>query len=412
MKTLPPSPERSGAVLVFALLLLVVGALVLGGVAQMTATQSVAGETEWTAAKRRITIENSRAMARQYLLSHMFTFDNGSPAISVSDAYGGFELTAQNVGNFWATASVTAANSMLNINPFNMMERGGFYRVWIPGTLSDGTANPVGWNFQVRTRSPLAAGYTFVKHRPSPAPAGLYATPPYMDMDTPGAFVGFEGLPRLPVSSVTSTDPLGDTTGFQGYLNVPPGASQAEVFTNVSFVLSTDSSSLQAELELDVTVTDPGEVLRYDAPSSANYTNGSGVVMSLPVEALVLKGTMNGDYDFPVHVVVDTSTTGISTLVLSNDNNRRVYVNLQRAANDGSVFRVVAENASEWRLGMTASKQDVRFETDGVAIQGGLRTDGNVTFLNAPPFFTAETDPSGLDVIADRMMWLEDNRAL
>ena len=362
MKTLPPSPERSGAVLVFALPA-GGGGLVLGGVAQMTATQSVAGETEWTAAERRIKLENSRAMARQYLLSHMFTFTNGSPAVSASNAYGSFELTARNdVGNFWATVSETSESAMLNINPFNLMERGGFYRVWIPGSVSDGMTD-VGWNFQVRTRSPLAAGYTFIKHRPSPAPAGLYATPPYMDMETPGAFVGFEGLPRLPVSSVTSTDPWGDTTGFQGYLNVPPGASQAEAFTNVTFVLWTNNSSLQAVLELDVTVTDPGSDLKYDAPSAASYTNASNMVVSLPVAAVVLKGTMNGDYDFPVHVVVDASATGISTLVLSNDNNRRVYVNLQKSANDGSVFRVVATNASEWRLGMTMSKVDVSWRS-------------------------------------------------
>lgn len=412
MKAVAPPPGRSGAVLVFALLLLVVGALVLGGVAQMTATQSVAGETEWTAMERRIQLENSRAMARQYLLSHMFTFTNGSPAITVADARGGFTLSAQNVGNFWATASVTATNSMLNINPFNMMERGGFYRVWIPGTVSDGTTNDVGWNFQVRTRSPLAAGYTFVKHRPSPVnQVGLYATPPYIDMTTLGAFVGFEGLPRLPVSSVTSTNGS-DTTGFLGYLDIPIGASAWGVFTNVTYSLWTNGTSLQVELNLTTPSTTPDSALLFDIPAAAPYTNASNVVVNLPVHAVVLRGAPTDDYEVPVHILAGVGTTNLDTLVLSNNNRRRVYVNLQKAVNAGNAIRVLATNTSEWRLAVTASRFDVNFETGTMPIKGGIRTDANVTFPLGAAYFTRETDPRGLDSIGDRMMWLEDNRAL
>ncbi len=407
MKTLPPDPDRSGAVLVFALLLLVVGALVLGGVAQMTATQSVAGETEWTAAQRRITLENSRAMARQFLLSRMFMFTNGSPAVTATNGFGRFNLAAQNVGNFWETVSETATNAMLNINPFNLMERGGFYRVWIPGEIWDGTTNNVDWNFQVRTRSPIAAGYTFVRQRPSTSSV-LYATAPYINMEAVGAFVGFEGLPRLPVSSVTNTN-ANDTNGYMGYLDVPIGASQAGTFTNVTFQLWTNSTTLQAVLDLTEASTGTNSVLKYTVPMSATFTNGSNYA----VRAIQLRGAPLGDNDFPVHVEVPATNTNVTTLVLTNNNLRRVYVNVQRSAFSTNVFTVrTTNNPTFWRLGMTASKMNVTFDTGMLPITGGIRSDADVQFPAGTSYFTRETDPGGLDVIADRMMWLEDNRAL
>ncbi|MBE2181740.1 MAG: hypothetical protein IAE97_14855 [Chthoniobacterales bacterium] len=407
MKTLPPNPGRSGAVLVFALLLLVVGALVLGGVAQMTATQSVAGQTEWTAAQRRITLENSRAMARQFLLSRMFMFTNGSPAVTATNGLGRFELTARgDVGNFWETASETSTNAMLNINPFNLMERGGFYRVWIPGEVWDGMTN-VDWNFQVRTRSPIAAGYTFVRQRPSTASV-LFAAAPYINMGAAGAFVGYEGLPRLPVSSVTNTN-TNDTTGYMGYLDVPIGASQAGDFTNVTFQLWTNSTTLQAVLDLSAVPTGTNSVLKYTVPQSATFTNGSNYA----VRAIQLRGAPGGAYDFPVHVEVPAANTNVTTLVLTNNNLRRVYVNVQRSAFSTNVFTVrTTNNPTFWRLGMSASKMNVTFNTGMLPITGGIRSDADVLFPAGASYFTREADPGGLDVIADRMMWLEDNRAL
>lgn len=398
----PPATNhpRAGAVLVFSLLLLVVGALVLGGVAQMTATQSVAGQTEWTAAERRITLENSRAMARQYLLERMF-FNTPPAGVTNNNAFGGFALTDRtNAGSFWLTRSETNTNALLNINPFNVMERGGFYRVWIPGSVSDGTSD-VGWNFQVRTRSPIAAGYTFVRQRPSGASVLIYATAPYVNMAAAGGFFGFDGLPRPPVSSVTNT--VTDTTGYLGFFNAPIGASDSGVFTNVAFEIHpTNTNALQAVLDLTVPDTNStNAVLQYTVEETGSF-NGT----NLPVQQVVLQGAPLGATEKPVHVIAGTN---VLTLVLTNLNTRRVYFNMGADAYTGGTLAVVATNSSAWRVGITVKDADLVLNTGSTPIQGGIRVNQGVS--GAAPTLLIETDPGGLDAIGDRMMWLEDNRS-
>lgn len=411
MKTPATTHPRAGAVLVFALLLLVVGALVLGGVAQMTATQSIAGQTEWTAAQRRINLENSRSMARQYLLERMF-FNTPPAGVTNTNPFGGFVLTDRSAaGSFWLTRSETNTNALLNISPFNVMERGGFYRVWIPGSVSDGTTN-YGWNFQVRTRSPIAAGYTFVRQRPSTASVGTYGTVPYIDMFNSDRFFGFSGLPRPPVSSVINTNV--DSTGYIGFLSAPVGASDAGVFTNVTFTTNNTNSTLgQAVLELTNSDTaSTNAVLAYVLATNSTtglYTNPYtfAVLTNLPIRSVVLQGAPLGGPDKPVHVIVGTN---IATLILSNANQRRVYFNMTNDSVVIPTLRIVATNVS-WDLGMTVKDVIVNFATTGLSIRGGLRVNQNVTTTGTAPTLTSENDPGGLDVIGDRMMWLEDNRS-
>jgi hypothetical protein len=109
--------------------------------------------------------------------------------------------------------------------------------------------------------------------------------------------------------------------------------------------------------------------------------------------------------------VAAAANTNLSLLVLSNSNVRRVYFYRARESNAGGFFDVVSANAGSWRLGLTMSQCDVQFEIGSLEITGGLRTDGNINFQAGSANFVPETDPGGLDFIADRMMWLEDYRA-
>ncbi len=407
--------------MVFALLLLVVGALILGGVAQLTATQAVVGEGEWDSARRRITVENSRAMARQYWRTRMF-LGSAPPSASLTnaDGLGGFNLTPAITNGYWITVSETNVNARLNINPFTPMERGGFYRVWITGTLWDGSTNAggnAGWNMQIRTRSPIAAGFCFVRQRPSVADVGELADPPYIDFQQSQRFFGYEGMPLMPVSSVTNTN-AGDTNGFGGYLDVPVGASAFSVFTNVTFQPRVTNVDMQVVVDLGgwnfSTSTNP--VARYDVPPTRLYTNATNGVLNLPVRTVILRGSLLGGFfdSVPVHVVVDTNNTNVQTLILSNNNTRRVYFNLMRPAGFPATpaFNVASVNSTFWRLGITVSKSAIQFQVGSLDIQGGLRTDAGTSFQAGTAFFSPETDPQGLDFIGDRMMWLEDNRAL
>ncbi len=412
MSTRIPPTDKCGSVLVFALLILAVGALVLGGVAQMAATQALKSEGEWTAMRRQVMTGNSRAMARQYLQSQMFL--GGAAAASNSNSFGGFIIPTPSVANgWWATVSETNPSARLNINPFTVMERGGFYRVWIPASLWNGREN-AGWNFQVRTRSPVAAGYSFVRQRPSVAAVGELAFPPYIDMQNATNFFGWPGMPRLRVSSVTNTN-ASETNGYVGFMDVPVGASDAGLLTNVSFLPRTTNVDMQAVVDLvpeDFFSTNA--VLRYDVPPAVLWTNGTNPVVSLPVRRVVLIGSPDGDNDRPIHVVVNTNNTNVTSLVLSNSNLRRVYFNMMRPVGytNATPFDVASAGGATWRLGVTVSRQSIQFQVGTLTIIGGLRTDGGTTFQAGNAFFTPETDPRGLDFIGDRMMWLEDTRSL
>lgn len=409
MSTRVPPTDKCGSVLVFALLILAVGALVLGGVAQMAATQSLKSEGEWTAMRRQVMTGNSRAMARQYLQAQIFFGE--AQAASNSHTLGGFTVTPAQSSGYWATVSETNPDAQLNINPFTVMERGGFYRVWIPASLWNGREN-VGWNFQVRTRSPIAAGYSFVRQLPSIAAIDELAFPPYIDMRSSTNFFGFPGLPRLRVSSVTNTN-TGDTTGYLGFLDIREGASASGTHPNVIVqpyaTNFTTNGAIVITNVLSQAVVDLVPEDDYDTNSvlRCNITDAS-------VRRVVLIGSPDGENDRPIHVVVNTESINVGSLVLSNSNLRRVYFNLMRPVGyaNANPFDVVSSGGATWRLGITVSRQSIQFEVGSLEIIGGLRTDGGTSFQAGNAFFTPETDPRGLDFIGDRMMWLEDTRSL
>jgi hypothetical protein len=409
--------------MIFAILLMVAGVFVLAAVAQLAATQGISGEIEWEAVRRRVTLGNSRALAREYMLSRVFKGpvpESANASNSVfSSSLGGFDIQPSGAArtNYWAALSTTNTDVVLNINPFNLMERGGFYRETFAAKLQDGSTN-VNWSFALRTRSPVAAGYSFVQQRPADNDLASLASPPYIDMNAQSEqFFGFYGMPRVPVSSVTNTFTrgAGDTNGYQGYLDVIEGASVYGLFTNASFQPREPSNETPRTLQviLNLSATDPNianAVLRYNVEdNTARYTNGTNVY-NLPVKAVVLSGTDVWGQK-PLHVVVPESNTNVTSLVLSNDNSRLVYFHRRKAANDNVPFDVSSVNADSWRIGLTMSRCNIQFEVGELSIIGGLRTDGTITFQGGSANCTPELDPAGLDFIADRMMWLEDYRA-
>ena len=415
--------RESGAVMVFAVVLLTAGIFVLAAVMQLAATQGISGEAEWSALQRRVILGNSRSMAREYMLSRIFRgsvpADPSAASATFSNAAGGFAISPAGSAqtNYWAALSTTNTDVVLNINPFNLMERGGFYREVFVGQLQQGDRS-VAWSFALRTRSPVAAGYSFAQHRPADNDLASLAVPPYIDMNGTGEqFYGFYGLPRMPLSSVTNTMTrgTGDTNGYQGYLDAPEGASVYGLFTNITYLPREPTNQTPQTLQalLDLSAEDPNvpnSVLRcnIDANTGA-YTNGTNVY-NLPIRAVVLAGT--GIYGRkPLHVVVPESTTSVTGLVLSNDNSRLVYFFREKASNDGVPFDVSSVNAGAWRLGITMSRCNIQFDIGNLEIVGGLRTDGVINFQGGSANFVPETDPGGLDFIADRMMWLEDYRA-
>lgn len=417
MKSLPKN-TASGSVLVFAVLLLTVGAFVLAGIAQLTATQALIGQNEWEVVNRHVRLDNSRAMARQFVMQRMFIAPIATN-ISYTDAsgYGGFEIFEAPVAdNYWTTLSTSNTNVNLKINPFTLMERGGFYRVVIGGTITDGV-DDIPWNFQVRTRSPIAAGYPVVQHKPANANlSGLVGNSPYVDMNNSEQIIGFHEMARMRVSSVTNTN-ASDTTGYVGYLDAPTGVASYSPFTEATvapYATNTNGVATNLQAVVDLGSSDPNDtsqVLVYEVPLVADYleTNAvPAVTNTLPVVAVRLLGTSVYGLK-PLQIVIPASNTNVQRVDLVGNNptdiGRVTYLNYRRAvANPGELLVGTAEATGTWRIGMTASQSDILFDGP-LHVVGGIRTDG---YINGNPTLSQELNPGGLDYIADRMMWLED----
>lgn len=411
----------AGAVLVFALLVLVVAATILGGVAQLAVTQSVAGQGEWNSAARRIQVENSRALARQYILSQMF-LGSGRLSRGSLDAglLGKFSVTSVEPDSvFWNSVDQDGDD---RINPFNIFERGGFQSAWVNGQLFAGTnsagTNNVTWGFQVRTRSPIVAGFAFVNHRNV---TNGWTASRYINMQQTNYATGVASLPLPPVSSVTAAA-IGGAGGYTGLLSVPPseprfgriGVDVRGVTTNPIVVGTNTNAEIVLNL-FDYTHDNLGVCVFYPVPSTADltylFTNEIGVVetktnQGVPVKQLVLRGTVQAG--LPVQVVA--ANTNLAKLVLDGDNYRRVYF-YQPATN--SPLTVTGTNgARNFCIGMTLYSPADFALSGGLTIVGGVRTDRGVANSSGAVTFLPDSSPSvGYDNIADRMMWLEDQRA-
>ncbi len=413
---------KTGSVMVFAVLLMTAGVFVLAAVLQLAATQGLSGDAEWDAVQRRVTLGNSRAMAREYMHSRIFRgtvpANTNAASVTFSNASGGFSIAPAGgvQASYWTALSTTNTDVVLNINPFNLMERGGFYRELFAAQLLQG-ADDIEWSFAVRTRSPVAAGYSFVQQRPANNDVASLAVPPYIDMSAASGeqFIGFYGLPRMPVASVTNTMTrvTGDTNGYQGFLDVQPGASAYGLFTNATYELRPGLTN-QAQVVLNLGAADPNidtAVLRYDeGTDTVTITNGTNVYSGVPVTTMVLQGSDVYNQK-PLHIVVPPARTNLSRLLLSSNNIRRVYFNRIKDADDGLDLTVNAQGASSWRLGLTLTQTRLAFRLLGVTVTGGLRSDSVVYYPSGFVNILPEVDPGGLDFIADRMMWLEDYRA-
>lgn len=415
--------SSGGAVLVFALLVLVVGGTILGGIAQLAVTQSLGGRAEWESSARRIRLENSRALARQYVLSQMWRGFGAVPLASlgntVTGGLGGFSVT--NVDpplGYWLSLE---QDSNDRINPFNLFERGGFQSAWVAGTLQtradDSASGTLPWAFQVRTRSPITAGFSFVNHRPA---TNAWTPARRINMQQVDYAVGFTNLPRMPVTSVTNTN-TGDTNGFLGFLLLPKSeAAFGDLLSAVSGVQTNavdpdDPVAARIEIDLDTFgyFTGQSDSQFFEVPKAGDVvTVNAGITntnYNVPVTHLLLRGSPAAG-GVPLQVVVPESNPNLAHLVLSGDNARIVYFYRQGASSPLLSIETTGGNRT-FRIGMTlecAADLDISGALD---LQGGIRTGMPLGQSTGTFTFLSETAPTWkYDAIADRMMWLEDQR--
>jgi hypothetical protein len=421
--------QERAAVLVFAVLLLTAGVFVLTAIAQLAATQAVVGRDEWSLLDRRVTLHNSRAMARQFVLARMFNGTVSNPVQYSDPDLGGFSISNSALTDYWEPV-MAQANTSLKINPFNPMERGGFYPALLEASLSDG-ADEVEWRLLVRTRSPIAAGYSYVRQYPATEPdldAAIRCA--YVEGSGSDRYMRFVGgtnsmdIPDVPMSSTTNTN-AADPNGYQGSFAVPITLTGSQ-FTGGVSVEAIDNPSNPTKLRVVIDLqedgftlssSDEGLALHYIVLAQANFTNtnvSSPTVVNTNVTELMIKGSTDGFRQPPLLIVV-TNHPYLTNIILSGRNaapydGRRVYLQLDSPGQPQVAISVTNNDAATWRLGLSARNcGSLDFSGLGaIELVGGLRTDADVP---SGLKVVSENDPGGQDFVADQMMWLEDYRA-
>lgn len=429
MKTGQKFCAQRGTVLVFALLILVVGGTILGGIAQLAVTQSIAGQAEWEAVERRVQTENSRVLARQYILTQMWQGFGGLPAATLNNSatggLGGFQITSVEPDfGYWLSVTQDDTN---RINPFNLFERGGFQSAWANGLLrtrsDDSSTNNANWGFQIRTRSPIAAGFAFVNHWNA---ANTWSPAQRINMrqtNGPNFYAtGYAALPRVPVSSVTNTN-TGDTNGFLGFLALPRAEAEFALVLDVdaetgilrlpepvaNSVKTNELTTNTAQIAIDLGIYNygSGDSPRfYEVPSQVDIDGPHDVT-----ELLLTNGYGVNVETSAVQILIPESRTNFNKLILSGNNPRAVYL-YRQGTNDLPLQISAPVAGSEFRIGATLERRAEIEAAGDFIVRGGFRTGHSLTPTAGSVTLISEVNPTWkYDAIADRMMWLEDQRS-
>jgi len=389
--------------MIFALLVLVVGAIVLVGWVQLMVTKTTFGDASQSGIEQRVALANSRALARQYILQQIPSGE--IIATSVSVPWGGF--VASSSFNLWSSTNTT------NLSPFSPFERGGFNgtnQVVIRGisTIPNGTlvTNITTNRFVVRTRSPIAAGFPFVLQLLA-ANNGVVLPASYISYALPSGsqFVWTQtGFPQIPVSSriqyagafnapIPSQYPTTNIPTFQGYTNA--SATNLQIFINPGATTNTF-----------LTYIPP---VSFNA-SSSGLTNNSGNVIfpsNVPVRQLRIVGSTRTN---ALHIIIPNTNTNLTNILLEGNNTRPISVN--RTGNTPLLLTRLGNANRNFEIAITlnGTPLTVASMSGNLRLRGGIRTTATIT-ANASLILDPRTPSTDqLDYIADRMMWLENTR--
>jgi len=425
-----------GTIMIFALIVILGGALVLAAWAQMLATQSVYPDTTAERIKCRVALANGRALARQFLLEQMpldpsSRSNNFTPNYFLSNSWGGFYLFFSRDNDFWANTNLSAGNPFSTFGGTSFVDTNNTF--WLAPYSAD-TNNREYWAFRVRSRSPLLAGFPLVVHQPASTNLGSWAPTAKIYYTNP---IGFMDFPQVPFTS--GTNPAGaGTNNYKGYFAAPLSTNylpQTNNLTGISVINPTNTGytnsstnmvgtrtnttywSGQLGLLINSSQTDP--IIHFDIPSTTNFsTNISTTVMTTYTNARVTNVTLVASANTnAMHLIVPATNANLSSITLSNTpSTREIYLNKQSTNN--LILQTATTNASyTWWFAATLSNSNSVLVATNIprssyllTLTGGLRTPGTIT-NNGNLRLTNDTTPSAsIEHIADRVMWLEEAR--
>lgn len=430
-----------GTIMIFALVVILAGTLVLAGWAQMLATATVYPDTTAENVKNRIAIENARAMAKQYLLNSL---PSGASAdsgwLGLGNGWGLFRIT-NNVGGFWTNTNsinTSGTNGKPLGNPFSPFGNRCF--AVTKGALLTNNDYGLEWEFLIKSRSPVIAGYPLVVH----SPGATNLTNTWAGSTNKKIYytntLGFPGFPTVPFTS--STNSPGFTGSLSAPLNTNYPATYVVVTNQSSFPTNTFSTNQYisnngtnynggtVSVILNATNT-TASFLRYDVPDrtptniffTTNIAGTNRRYTNMAITNVTIVGytaTNSLHIIIPANPTMGTNTNLASITLTNTANTRKIYLNKQSTNN--LTLRTATTNANyTWWLGATVLPSGTRLSVTppsqsgrSLRITGGFRSAGSIsntgTLTLTPEASASGTEMDPVEFISDRVLWIEDGR--
>ncbi len=465
--------SQSGSAIIYALIVIVVGAVVLAGWINVLAARVLYTEQMSAALQRRIVLENSRLLASQYLLQNVlpgsYTGTSSATLTVTGTTWAAFQITGTNIGSPLTSTSISAA-----LNAFSPGGGGG-YTLDISAALNDGSAGAFAWNpwmFQARSRSPMYGYDLFTSQRPTLSPGsqivlasglnvrGNTVSPAYAGSSFLGAnavlwrpnapndyrltsAVSYEtptvSFPTVsPINSGLMSNfvfpPVTSGSGYDGSISVinPSGTAPNSLVTKHNMTGAGAISIVGTGTDTYTTTTQDPNTGVITGTYTYLSANGAGAVTVLVIEpllnkiyipgsttTLILQGQANAadlvtaNQRPPLLIVVnETGASSLTSIQLQNQNNRRFYIGVKKST---AATVTVSATAGSWRLGGVFENTALSYNAGGaLSLTGGLRTDSSISLVAGTTVnITREnddTDPKLLERYADRYGWLETYR--
>ncbi|GAT33415.1 hypothetical protein TSACC_21831 [Terrimicrobium sacchariphilum] len=431
----------AGSVLVYALLICMVGAVMLASwISLLGSRVRYVEEAVKPAIKRRVVLENSRALATEYLLENVLPYSyQAMPEIDFDalDGWGEFSLDASAqiltpLNSTTVQHGVSGGTSYGQVNHFSPGLGIGFQTV-LSGQLSDGEGMNA-WAFYAKSRSPIFAGDLLTMQRSgvvSPVGSNVFLGGVVMGAANFVAWqAGSFGLTAKTFQAATVAG-LATINGPDGplvQLDFPfiPVTSGSGYYDGTLNVVSPSGgiNSLATRLVGSSPVLVDPQIAQTMGGATTDGTGGVTIDLgqisgnysiSGNMTRLTLIGVENGvtgeSYPMARIVYVQTvpSAGAATSIVLSGNNTRRVYLGLKKL--DGSATVSLSGANASWRLAGSIESCPLTFSLAGhsLTVTGGFRTNrgfqisggGSVTIQREAAAW------GNLESFADRNAWLE-----
>lgn len=412
-----PAPRHavSGSATLFALLVIIVGAVVLAGWAAVLATRVTFAETSAQGVQRRIAAENGRALLREAVRTAIPAGTISNANATLSGGWGGFSVVA---ASGWLQGDTPPAT----INRFSPLQELGFGQP-LTATVNDGSGN-TSWTVFVRSGSPVYSGLpTTVQNPTTTLPSTLGINGTSLVWPTSG-FLGFATTRYLAPGARSSLNASGGALSGFPWTPITSGlvagqgsyagffAPTPRTFTGVSDDPSVSTDGIQItdagaqrtvrlDLELVNLLTFNGTAppdlrLHFSVPSAS----APGITSI----RLQLVGSGNATLP-PLHVIYNAGTVDLTTIELSGANDRPVYLSVNKTTS----VTLTTGAALNFRLGASLIGAPLVVQAGGVlTLRGGIRTNANVTVNTGSISILPDATPGGLSAIGDRIYWMED----